>query len=223
MRQIPKHFQDFCLRIGGKNRFGGPNWRVVWGPDRREMVGGAWCDPDGTVRIEMRSVLKYDSKPVYHLEKWCDPVMYGDPDAWERENALILDGLVPLMGIQIIGPYPWRGEYEHSFALSGRLYFYTLEKLIKLNIQSREISVEERKQERARQDEKKKKDWMDMVVDMYKDRVHAFYNPVSFRGQTMHTSFEDRVEEVARQMAKGISGDEMKKNLGLGFAQKEKD
>lgn len=221
MRVIPRRYQDFVRRIGGRNRFGTDNWRIVWGPDRLEMVGGAWMDEDGTTRTEMREAQKYGPRPVYHLEKWCPPEMYGTWEAWEYENAFKIDGLTPELGIQVIGAYPSRGEYEHSFTLSGQLYFYTLEKLIRLNLQSRydTTTSEERQAQRQAIEDKKKADWKQMVIDIYKNAAPAYYGPVSFAGQKNHTSLMDRLDVIVKQLERGISGEEMRKALGLGFKQ----
>jgi hypothetical protein len=219
MIPVPKIYQDFVYKIGGRNRFGDPNWRIVWGPDRLEIVAGAWQDADGTTRVESRWVRKYGDKEVFHLEKWCDPSMYGDPAMWEFENALTVDGITPDMGIQLLGAFPWRGEYEHSFTLSGRLYFYTLEKLIRLNLRGDNASAEERKKMREEEREKKRQEWIDMVVDIYKDRAPAFYGPVSFAGQKQHTALLDRVDAIVKQLENGISGEEIREKLGLGLKQ----
>jgi hypothetical protein len=231
MRPVPRHIEDFVTRIGGRNRFGKPNYRVVWGPDRMEQCGGAWIEENGTVRTEMREVQKYGPDPVWHLEKWCAPEVYGDPGDWEYENALKLDSLlrtdeegtdaVPVLDVQILGGFPYRGEYEHSFRLSNRLYFYTLEKLIRMNMAARfdETSTEQRQAWRKAEEDKKTADWKQMVIDLYKDRAPAYYEAVSFAGQKNHTKLLDRVDEIVKKMERGISGNDMKKALGLGFTK----
>src|ERR1051326_7448917 len=165
MRPVPQQHQDFVTCIGGKNRYGQPAWRLVWEPDLLELVGGAWMEEDGTVQQEMRWQQKYGDKPNYILEKWMGPEHYGSQESWEYENALKLDNLMPELGIQVIGPYPYRGEYEHSFTLSGNLYFYTLEKLIKLNLQGRDekLTALERKNLRLAEEEKKRNAWKQKV------------------------------------------------------------
>lgn len=220
MRPVPKYISDFILRIGGRNRHGSPNYRVVWGPDRLETSGGAWVDENGT-HVETRQVQKYGPEFVWHLEKWCPPEMYGDSENWEYENALRLDGLTPEMDVQLIGGFPFCGEYEHSFKLSPRLYLYTLEKLIRLNMLSRfdETTPKQRQEMRQAAEDKKKQEWKQMVIDLYKDRAPAYYGPVSFAGQKNHTALMDRLDVVIKQLERGISGEAMKKALGLGFTK----
>jgi hypothetical protein len=186
-----------------------------------ENCGGVWMDLDGTSRMEMRQVRKYGSTPVFHLEKWVPPEAYGSWESWELENAYKLENNTPELGIQIIGAYPHRGEYEHSYQLSGRLYLYTLEKLIRLNLMGRldRTTPEQRIERRRLEEEKKKQEWKQMVIDLYKDRAPAFYGAVSFAGQKNHTALMDRLDTVVKQLEHGITGDEMKKAIGLGFKQ----
>ena len=114
------HISERLARAGGWNRFGEPNFRVVWGWSRLEWIGGRWTDRDAhgnVIRevIELRRVPKYFSHDRWHLERWLPPETYGSPEMW---NALTLereDGIF----IPALGPYPSRGEYEHCFTLSG--------------------------------------------------------------------------------------------------------
>lgn len=194
-----------------------------------EQCGGAWVDGDGSTRMEMREVQKYGPEPIWHLEKWCAPEVYGDPGDWEYENALKMSSLradetddtIPVLDVQILGGFPYRGEYEHCFRLSARLYFYTLEKLIRMNMQSRfdETTSEQRQEMRRKAEQKKTDEWKQMVVDLYKDRAPAYYEAVSFAGQKNHTKLLDRVDAIVKQLEHGVSGEDMKKALGLGFTK----
>jgi hypothetical protein len=221
MRPVPQRYQEFVERIGGKNRFGGGNYRVIWGPDRIELGGGAWKDADGSTQIEMREYQKYGPDPVWVLEKWIAPEDFGDPRNWEEENVYRLDNLLPDHSIQVIGGYPYRGDYEHSFSLSGTLYFYTLEKLIRLNIHGKTISTEERQAARQAALDKEKTAFKQKVIDMYKDRAPAFYGPVSFHGQGTRTALLDRLDHIVKAIENGKSGEEMKAKYGLGLTEVE--
>jgi len=103
---------------GGRNRFGEPNYRAVWGWNRLAWIGGKFEDRDerGVLlreRIELRQEPKYPAVNRWHIERWVPPETYGSPRAWyaqtiERDNSI---------SIPALGPYPSRGDYEHCFTL----------------------------------------------------------------------------------------------------------
>ena len=105
---------------GGFNRFGEPNFRVVWGGARLTLIGGRWTDRDahGNVireRVELREVPKYLPLNRWHVERWMPPEVYGGPDEWYRRTIEAEDGI----RFPGLGPYPSRGEYEHCFTLQA--------------------------------------------------------------------------------------------------------
>jgi hypothetical protein len=120
IHEAPASIQERITRAGGANRFGEPNFRVVWGGSRLAWIGGRWTDhdTDGSVireSIELRRVPKYVPTDRWHLERWTPPEVYGSPEAWYAQTMEVEDGI----RIAALGPYPSRGEYEHCFTLSG--------------------------------------------------------------------------------------------------------
>lgn len=107
-------------RAGGRNWFGEPNFRVVWGGTRLGWIGGRWTDRDShgnVVResIELRREPKYVPIDRWHIERWMPPEAYGSPEQWYARTIETEDGI----GIPALGPYPSRGEYEHCFTLAS--------------------------------------------------------------------------------------------------------
>ena len=105
---------------GGRNRFGEPNYRAVWGWSRLGWIGGKWTDRDaegGLVRevVCLRRVPKYTPHDRWHIERWVPPEAYGSPRDWYAQTIEREAG----EGIPALGPYPDRGEYEHSLTLAG--------------------------------------------------------------------------------------------------------
>jgi hypothetical protein len=106
---------------GGRNRFGQPNFRAVWGWCRLSWIGGKWEDRDPQSGKTVRETIGERLEPKYvpfdrwHIERWCPPEMYGSPEDWQTQTAEIIDGKT----ISGLGPYPSRGEYEHVFTLEG--------------------------------------------------------------------------------------------------------
>lgn len=91
-----------CLKKFGMNRYGQPNYRVIFGPSRTYIVGGRWED---TGKSEYRRRLRYGIDPKWVLEKWRPAPIYGLPELWEM-NQVTPDGFYA------IGPFPARGDYE---------------------------------------------------------------------------------------------------------------
>jgi hypothetical protein len=116
--ETPAPVFDRLLRAGGVNCYGQPNYRAVWGWNRLAWIGGKFADRDASGNllrevVELRREPKYATVNRWHLERWMPPATYGSPRQWyaqtiERENGL---------SIPALGPYPYRGDYEHCFTL----------------------------------------------------------------------------------------------------------
>ena len=119
-KTAPWEIKQRVAHAGGVNRFGEPNFRVVWGWSRLTWIGGKWTDHDASgnvVReiVELREVPKYTPHDRWHIERWTPPEAYGPPEEWYRCTSETENGIL----IPALGPYPARGEYEHSFTLAG--------------------------------------------------------------------------------------------------------
>jgi len=110
-------------RVAGKNPFGEPVYRLVWGQNRMEWVGGEWTDRDANTKrvlrkvIELRQVPKYSHLGVnkWFVERWYPPEHFGTRAAWEARTIERVDGI----SIPALGPYPSRGEYDHFYTMEG--------------------------------------------------------------------------------------------------------
>jgi hypothetical protein len=109
----PDWATDFLTRAGGLNRFGEPNFRVIWGWNRLGWVGGRFTDHDGSgtvVRevLDVRLMPKYPCVNRWIVEQWLPPEKYGSPENWYRQTKEWgEEGNIPQLG-----PYPSRGDYE---------------------------------------------------------------------------------------------------------------
>jgi hypothetical protein len=118
--ETPPLVADRLLHAGGVNRFGEPNYRAIWGWNRLAWIGGKFEDRDGDGHllrevVELRREPKYPAVNRWHIERWMPPESYGSPRQWyvqtvERENGV---------SIPALGPYPYRGDYEHCFTLQN--------------------------------------------------------------------------------------------------------
>jgi hypothetical protein len=122
-RRAPAAIQERLARAGGRNRFGEPNFRVVWGWDRLTWIGGKWEDWEHdakgmptrlkSVSYEYRQMPKYEDYWRWHVETWRPPEFYGSPARWAEQYTVQEDGRSFLE----LGPYPQRGEYELCFTV----------------------------------------------------------------------------------------------------------
>jgi hypothetical protein len=176
------------LNKAGFNRFGGPNFRIIWGPERMEWIGGLWVDRDENTGLvirriaEERCVPRYSvAKPRWIVEKWLPPEYYGSPESWYQETqAHDSDTGEILIGIHEMGPYPQQGEYEQCFTFEddkGRAYQPTtrmLEILVWAITNSQGFSMKMRMsaiQDRLKRNEEAKKK---LAHDIAEDALPAF-------------------------------------------------
>lgn len=107
---------------GGRNPFGEPNYRAVWGWNRLAWIGGKFEEHDPSTGSLLREVVELRQEPKYpavnrwHIEKWLPAEAYGSPRAWWAHTIEVADG----RSIPALGPYPARGDYEHCLTLEGK-------------------------------------------------------------------------------------------------------
>lgn len=178
LRELHSPPESVVQRItaaGGLNRFGEPNFRVVWGWSRLSWIGGKWEDRDPASGELVREVFGTRFEPKYfpldrwHVERWCAPETYGSPEDWLRQTAESAGGQT----VAALGPYPSRGEYEHVFTLEGALGEFVqltpaiVERLCRLVEASRRVSQGDgratlhRREQRA---EQRYDSWADTVL-----------------------------------------------------------
>jgi len=179
--ETPWWVECVITRTGGRNRFSGPNFRVMWGWNRLGWVA-KWRSGE---------VAEYEWGPIYgapiynpnrwYLERWVPPEAYGAPSAWlERE----------------LGPYPSLGDYEHVLTLeeprknvakwrSGgvagddpgfvQLSVGSLELMIQVVEFCRGFRMAERKAALRAREERKEKDFEADATDILDDARVAMY------------------------------------------------
>jgi len=197
-RLCPPEYQSRISELGGLNKFGEPNWRVVWGQTQTERVGGLWEYGDGTKVAEMRDVLRYDGAAVWALERWFPPENYGTEWQWYRENA------DPKSGLPLLGGYPDQGEYEPCIRIHGELNDYVIDSFIQLILKTHETTAKQRQIAVRDYRLKIEQEDHDRKVEMYIEKVPAYTGPVSYAGQRIKTARVDRAG-VAREVLRKMS------------------
>src|ERR1700744_3915261 len=103
----PAEYQARITHAGGINRYGEPNYLLVWGEAHRSRAGGYW-EQEGFTGY--RDVYLNDT-PCWLLLEWKSPEEYGSPTTW------YMDGYDEATGLQTLGEFPYRGKYEVLFIL----------------------------------------------------------------------------------------------------------
>lgn len=185
LRETHETPADVAWRLelaGGRNRFGDPNYRAVWGWNRLAWIGGKFEDRDDTgalvrERIELRREPKYPAVNRWHIERWVPPEAYGSPRQWYAQTVELAYG----RSVPALGPYPSRGDYEHCFTLEtprGKFVQLTAtvaEYVARAIERSRSLPCFAKRSslyDRARRDELAYENW---AYDLLDDAVPAFH------------------------------------------------
>jgi hypothetical protein len=218
-RVCPPEFTQRLIQVGGYNRYGTANWRIVWGQTEREWVGGQWETPTGKFRIqlnarfqmvkvpitnkvnEMRWILKYDGQPCWFLERWFGPESYGTPERWYRENKCARSGL------PMLGPYPEQGYYEACYPLRNGIAAYevndyVIDAFVPLILRTHYQDEWMRKAARYKLRMDREKKDHDRRVQLYVDKAPVG-GPISYAGQLNRTSRVARVN-LGSEILKGL-------------------
>lgn len=124
----PSYLQEICRRLGGVNKYGEPNYRLVRAEGRRRFSGGRWFEWDKStplsernaeyhrplrVVIEVRPVAMYPGKHCWILERYMPADAYGCRELWEA--PISMGGTMKWVDGEYVpsaGPYPARGDWE---------------------------------------------------------------------------------------------------------------
>jgi hypothetical protein len=105
----PAHFQDRITRAGGKNRYGDPNFKLVWSQSETMRAGGVWPEDHfaGYRQVYVANGCPYPPRHGYWmLLEWDGPETFGGEGLWfflHRDETT---------GLSTLGPFPHRGRYK---------------------------------------------------------------------------------------------------------------
>ena len=218
--ECPQEYADFLARIGGKNPFGEPNFRLVWGQTRTRVIYG---QADGG-KCGAHVKFKYHGIPAWHLEQWKSPIEIGcaSREDWYR------DTWQPDVGLHLMGDFPSRGDYDSCpIALYTKnvvnktlvidampLNYRMLEFLVPVIQSERELSWQRRRAIVQDQEDKAKKERARIAEDIYRNGSPAFGG----------ADFDRSVnrDRMVREMGAEhfpVSAEEVKRRMGTGFVQ----
>ncbi len=193
MRLLKEHtrpappWADRLLAEFGSNPYGGPRYRLIWGPSRKEIVGGYWAD---VARYEYRPIARY-TEQAFVLEKWCPPYLYGSPAMWDIQNR-------DAWGYLSCGPFPHRGDYEtvHLFHINDtyqqpvpalvRAIVINVERGNLYSLSDKRIAIKDRMQAQ-------KKAHHQRISDEFDEAMPLHYGPTIGYGGATNTADIDKI------------------------------
>lgn len=107
----PDEFQQRIAVAGGQNRYGGPNFKLVWGQTETFRAGGEWEGNGQSTYRGYRDLLVGFGDPCWILVQWQAPEKYGTPELYYMSNYDWPTGL------QTLGEFPYKGRYEIVLSL----------------------------------------------------------------------------------------------------------
>lgn len=208
-RECPPEFAERVREAGGLNRFGGANFRIIWGETKTSWIGGMWpvttvADAGGEIaRVpEMRECLEYGF-PAWILERWYPPEAYGSEENWYAETR------DPLSRLPLLGPYPDAGYYEMAYKLTVdgfpvELTDEVIDELIPLVLKGDDVGFWIKRAYVLQREEAKAAEWRAKVFETYMEKA-PFGGPISYRGQQNRTARMDRtrMERVLSRLPGG--------------------
>src|SRR5271170_4400046 len=115
MRETPKWFQDELTRIGGKNPYGEPIFKLVWSTTQRTVVGGRW---ERTGYTGYKQVPLLPGHPCWALMVWEARELSGSAEMWEYDTRDEETGLLQVGGYPKYGYYRLLRKFFHQEIVS---------------------------------------------------------------------------------------------------------
>lgn len=211
-RKCSPEFQARLTRMFGKNEFGDPRFKIVWGQSQFIRMGNQWVDKVGNKRIGYRQRFQVHGMPCWVIMRWQPPVKYGSP-AFYYSNTYMAAEKVQFddqtydsaEGFYVTAEYPWRGRYEPIQPLISKeiirgnlvvthfpLSHYLIDTLIPMMIQFERLSRVEQRLAREVAKAMEEKAITEQIADHMEETMPKWLGPVSYSGQGIRTSLLDR-------------------------------
>jgi hypothetical protein len=193
--ECPDEFQGYLTDLFGVNRFGEPNFRVVWGQTATMPVATPHGYEDKLVGF---------NQACWIIQKWQDPEMYGTPELYYWHD------MDPETGLAMMGEYPEFGRYETLQPIIMKTYnpethaldittlpldWDILEIAIPLLQRSQELSWWEKKSAMDQIEALENAAKVNEIAERLYDELPAHYGPTSYRTQGVRSSVLARKAE----------------------------
>lgn len=213
--ECPQDFKDRLNEVGGFNRYGGENFKVVWGQGGEDAcyyrAGGAWHIEGLPSFVGYRDLLIGSGVGAWNLLQWHPPEHYGSPELWYFQNH------DPETGLSTLAEFPYMGRYELLYSLrytekrGNALHFeymplssFLISTVVPIILAAKDVSYAETKA--VLLDQKTKDDTADVdnIESIMQASALPFKGaPVSYSKQGCRTSLVDKkITEMTRHWNK---------------------
>lgn len=220
-RKCPAEYQARLTRMFGKNRFGDPNFKIVWNQSQFIRMGNVWNDV-----ACYKDTYQGDGQPCWMIMKWMPPNHYGSPASFYQNNRDSKTGLF------FMGEYPWKGHYEIAQALISKefiggklvithmpLCHYMIDMIIPMIVQWQALSLEEQKAAAQFAEQEKMKQEHAENAEKMMAAMPTWIHPVSYSRQGCRTSVLDRKMTLIQRAWDRLSRRGLRPIFAKGFAQ----
>lgn len=210
----------------GVNRFGEPNFKIMWNQSNFLRMGNVWHDSKGNEQVGYKDVYQGDGQPCWLILKWRPPEFYGSPTTYYRETY---DNHSRRY---ITGEYPWKGRYEIMQALIQKdfiggkmvithmpLCHYLIDMVIPMIIAWQELTLEEQQAATQHAEQERIKAEHAENAERMMENMPTWIHPVSYSRQGCRTSILDQKMHKIQKAWDRMSRRGLKPVLQKGIAQ----
>jgi hypothetical protein len=213
----------------GKNQFGDPHFKIVWGQSQFIRMGNLWRDKKGNERLGYRERYQCHGQPCWVIMRWHSPMEYGSPRAYYLNSHIAAETRVDPesgkrleapKGFYVTGEYPYRGRYEivqpliSKEFIAGKLVVthfplshFLIDRLIPLMVQLANLSQRQKEAIQAANKAIEDKKETEFVADILENNMPRWMGPVSYTRQGIKTSVltrkMDQIQKVWDRMSRG--------------------
>jgi hypothetical protein len=216
-RKCPPEYQARITRKFGVNRFGEPNFKIVWNQSQFIRMGKL---------TGYRDIYQGDGQPCWMIMRWKPPEFYGSPKTYYRET------FEQGSGRYATGEYPWKGRYEIVQSLIAKefkdgqllissmpLCHYLVDMIIPLILQWQSLTLEEQLAANQLAEQEQHKREVAEVAEKMMENMPTWIHPVSYSRQGCRTSLLDQKMFKIQKAWDRLSRRGLKPVFQKGFAQ----
>jgi hypothetical protein len=197
-RKCPEHFQTYLTERFGRNRYGGPNIRIVWGQNETVVHATDY----GYKRM------RKTNKPCWVIEIWRGPEMFGTPKLYYSQMS------DPRTGLALMGQFPYKGFYDPMIELMSKS-FNAVKKTLEIKAlpltrtflrhiahilkTALAMTIAEGKLAHEVMKKRKHQEQVIKIADRLEHALPSFYGPVSYANQGNRTHWLAERERVIEQ------------------------
>lgn len=212
-RKCPAEFQARITRMFGRNEFGDPHFKIVWGQSEFIRIGTTWRDKAGNERRGYKDRYQVGGGPAaWVIMRWHAPFEYGSPAAYYYNS--LFEGMS-------ICEYPWKGRYEPVHVLQSKEYIngqlviehfplshLLIDAIIPMIQIYAALSVQEKEVARQAVKAAEEKEQTEFIADLLQEHAPRFWGPTvsytrnGFKSSVLQKKM-DQIQAVWDRWCKG--------------------